>query len=171
MLYADASRRPFGISPFAMHANHPKNAHVVASAPRPLRPANFDRPLREVYPAAKPPPRADASMSAGTARKIRKNVFDRDWDARSGSRRSIGYSPSSPMNPGYGLPTRYTYAFRWSVERTYADVHPCIVLLGVPLRSVTNQFTTTTKTMPIDHRLIQMKCGIARSSRKKTVGR
>src|SRR5579872_5333044 len=100
MLYAPASRRPFGISPRAMLANQPSTAQTPPSAPPPP-PPYFElepRPLeKRMFPA---PPSDDESRSAGTARKMRKNVFQRGCGAGPGRTTSIGYSPSSPTKPG-----------------------------------------------------------------------
>ena len=51
------------------------------------------------------------------AMKIRKNVVHRGCCAGAGRTTSIGYSPSSPTKPGYGFPTKLTYALTCAVNR------------------------------------------------------
>src|SRR4029077_8269796 len=105
----------FGIRPRASEANQPRNAQARISPPPPLKPdaLRLDPPDEdEMLPPGEPASAAE-TISAGMARKMRTKIVQRRClTGSSGSRMSIGYSPGSPTNPGYGLPMSARYAPR-----------------------------------------------------------
>ena len=136
--------------------------------PRPLPPAPpakavLRRRCRRAPRRARGPEARGRSGAASSSAAVRTGA---------GSRMSIGYSPSSPTKPG--IRVRHEPEIRGEV-REVADVRAeeAVQRRRAACRrsASTTQFAIAAKKTAIDQRTNQMKCGIARISRKKTVSR